>query len=309
MTRSELYNVSVKAMPVVEDDSVAKKKNVAIIGSGCAGLAAAYNLHRAGCKVTLFEKDGRLGGHANTIEVAGGVKVDTGFMVYNKLNYPNLCSLFSELDIKGIPTSMGFSVSMDGGKFEWCADSLAGLVATPGNLINPSFYQMMSDIARFNKLAKETLALRGSDAKKSVTVEHFLKEHAFSDSFTQHYLIPMTAAIWSSSAKTMLGFPLICLLTFLNNHMLLQMGDHIEWMTPANRSAEYVEKIRKIIGDANIRLNSCINTITRSAKGVVVTDTTGFKGQSDTHLCIYACNITARISRLIRHYCLRLPSG
>lgn len=271
MPRSELYNVSVTAMPIVPDDAAVKKKSVAVVGSGCAGLAAAYNLTKAGCKVTLFESDSRLGGHANTIEVAGGVKVDTGFMVYNTLNYPNLCALFQELDIKGISTSMGFSVSMDGGKFEWCADTLAGLVATPSNLVNPSFYQMMSDIVRFNKLAKETLALGDSDTKKSVTVEQFLKEHAFSDSFTQHYLIPMTAAIWSSSAKTMFGFPLICLLTFLNNHMLLQTGDHIMWMTPANRSREYVEKIRECIGDANIKLNCNIETVKRTSQGVTIT--------------------------------------
>lgn len=145
-----------------------------------------------------------------------GVDVDTGFMVYNSLNYPNLMAMFDELGIKGQSTTMGFSVSMDDGKFEWCAESLNGLLATPSNAVSPSFYLMMWDIVRFNKEAKKFLCLSESDPKKKQTTGEFLKAGRFSDSFVKYYLVPMTAAIWSASTGGILGFPAITLFTFLN---------------------------------------------------------------------------------------------
>ena len=195
--------------------SASVQKDVLVVGSGCAGLAAAWHLHRSNVDVTLFESDSRAGGHANTIEV-DGIEVDTGFMVYNAVNYPHLCSFFEEINLRGEETSMGFSVSMQNGNFEWCSDSLSGMLATPSNLINPSFYQMMWEIFRFNKEALAVLRLPDNHPNKASTVEEFLRDRKFSNSFRDHYLIPMTAAIWSATSKDMLGFPVITLFTFLN---------------------------------------------------------------------------------------------
>lgn len=145
-----------------------------------------------------------------------GVDVDTGFMVYNHLNYPNLCALFEELDVKGIPTSMGFSVSMNDGGFEWCSDSLSGLLATPSNAYNTNFYVMMKDILRFNEEAKKLLSHGNNNETKNITVKDFLHKHGLSDAFRDYYLIPMTAAIWSATTEDMLNFPASSLFTFLN---------------------------------------------------------------------------------------------
>jgi uncharacterized protein len=145
-----------------------------------------------------------------------GIDVDTGFMVYNALNYPNLLALFEELGISGTDTEMGFSVSMDEGKFEWCGDSLKGLFATPGNATSLSFYRMMSDILKFNKLALKALTLPEDHPTRKQTVGEFLSTRKFSDAFTNLYLVPMTAAIWSSSAKGIMDFPAITLFTFLS---------------------------------------------------------------------------------------------
>jgi predicted NAD/FAD-binding protein len=146
---------------------------------------------------------------------ADGVDVDTGFMVYNTLNYPNLCAFFAELGVEGVETCMGFSVSADDGKFEWCSGSLAGLMATPSNIVNPKFYRMMRDVFSFNTAATAFLAL-SEDDQKGLTTGEFLAKHGFSDSFKDYYLIPMTAAIWSASGGDMLGFPAASLFRFLD---------------------------------------------------------------------------------------------
>jgi hypothetical protein len=190
-------------------------KRVLVVGSGCAGLGAAWHLNRAGWDVTLKEADSRFGGHANTIAV-DGTEVDTGFMVYNALNYPNLMGLFEELGVAGLDTEMGFSVSLDDGAFEWCGDTLKGLCATRSNATNPAFYRMMRDILRFNTAAVKALSVPDHHPTRTQTVGEFLRVHGFSDAFTNLYLVPMTAAIWSSSARGILDFPAITLFTFLN---------------------------------------------------------------------------------------------
>ncbi|KAJ1431998.1 Mycolic acid cyclopropane synthetase-domain-containing protein [Ochromonadaceae sp. CCMP2298] len=225
---------------------VSPTKKVLVVGAGCAGLGTAWHLNRAGVDVTLYESDDRVGGHANTIS-ADGVDVDTGFMVYNTLNYPNLCAFFAELGVEGVETCMGFSVSADDGKFEWCSDSLAGLMATPSNIVNPKFYRMMRDVFSFNTAATAFLAL-SEDDQKGLTTGEFLAKHGFSDSFKDYYLIPMTAAIWSASGGDMLGFPAASLFRFLDNHLLLQVSENIQWMTPKNRSQEYVKKVVAELG-------------------------------------------------------------
>ena len=157
-----------------------EQRSVAVVGAGCAGLAAAWHLNRCGVEVRLFEAESWVGGHANTV-VVDNIAVDTGFMVYNSLNYPHLVSLFRELGIEGQPTTMGFSVSIDGGRFEWCSESLFGLLATPSNLLNPSFYSMLYQILRFNREAKKFLLLSDNHPSRALTVKEFLDHHNFSE--------------------------------------------------------------------------------------------------------------------------------
>ena len=137
-------------------------------------------------------------------------------MVYNTLNYPNLCAFFEELGIEGLPTTMGFSVSVEDGALEWCSDSFSGLFATPSNAYNPRFYSMMRDIFRFNEEAHRLLAMPESNPARNVTVRKFLQEKNLSDSFRDLYLVPMTAAIWSATTDDILNFPAVTLFTFLN---------------------------------------------------------------------------------------------
>lgn len=223
--KGKSYNPSVMNFP---ETVLGTRKRVAVIGSGCAGLGAAWHFNRTGADVYIFESNSRVGGHANTITV-DGVDVDTGFMVYNDLNYPNLVSLFEELGVEGESTNMGFSVSMDNGTFEWCGDSLKGLFATPSNLYNPQFYLMLRDIIRFNDLASKVLVSPSDDPSRSQSTGEFLNNNGFSAAFAQYYLVPMTAAIWSASTEGILSFPAITLFTFLDNHCLLQVAGHINW--------------------------------------------------------------------------------
>jgi predicted NAD/FAD-binding protein len=267
-------------------------KKVLVVGSGCSGLGSAWHLNRAGWDVTMKEADSRFGGHANTVSV-DGTEVDTGFMVYNSLNYPNLIALFQELGVEGLDTEMGFSVSMDDGKFEWCGDSLSGLLATPSNAINPAFYAMMRDILRFNKEALKALALPDNHPTRLITTGTFLEQHKFSKSFTNLYLVPMTAAIWSASTDGILGFPAITLFSFLNNHLLLQVTGHINWMTPAGRSKQYVQKIVEELG-SRAQSSRPVESITRSihpATGLDLITAVETNGEVSTYdNVIFACH-------------------
>ena len=236
--------------------------------------------------VQLWEADSRIGGHANTVNV-NGTDVDTGFMVYNELNYPNLCSLFDELNVSGEDTTMGFSVSMDNGKFEWCSDSLSGLLATPSNALNPSFYLMMYDILRFNKEAQKALGLPNDHPDRKLSVQEFLSAKGFSEQFAKLYLIPMTAAIWSASTDGIYSFPAITLCTFLNNHLLLQVSGHINWKTPAGRSRVYVEKICEELG-GNVHTNRAAIKIRREGESVYVTDKSNKEEKFDC--VVFACH-------------------
>ena len=238
-------------------ENLKQKQKVLVVGCGCAGIAVAWHLNNdPSIEVTVFEADSKIGGHANTI-LADGVKVDTGFMVYNSVNYPNLCAFFDEIGVEGQDTEMGFSVSMNGGKFEWCSESLAGLVATPSNALNPQFYTMMYDIMRFNKEANAALkSIQENEDKeeekeesqnnatgaiasvKNMTTGQFLAHHKFSTAFRDLYLVPMTGAIWSATTNDILAFPIVTLLTFLNNHLLLQVAENLSWRTPKYRSEQ-----------------------------------------------------------------------
>ncbi|HAQ33761.1 MAG TPA: NAD/FAD-binding protein, partial [Alphaproteobacteria bacterium] len=178
------------------------RARVAVIGSGISGLGAAWAL-RHSHDVTLFEKRDRLGGHSATVDIdydGTPLSVDTGFIVFNPLNYPNLVALFEHLGIATHQTDMSFGFAVKQG-LEWCSNGLGGVFAQKRNMARPSFLLMLRDILRFNDLAPAAL---DAGELRGLSLGQFLTRHNFSDGFREHYLLPMGAAIWSSTETGML---------------------------------------------------------------------------------------------------------
>ena len=174
---------------------------IAIIGSGVSGLACAHLLHPRH-DVTVFESDGRAGGHANTVTVTLGSRehrVDTGFIVYNERNYPLFTRLLGQLDVDSRPSDMSFSVSDEDAGMEWSGSSLAAVFAQPANLARPSFLRMLADVARFNHRAR---ALTAAPPNVDVTLGDFLADGGYSSRFVDWYLVPLAASIWSADPPT-----------------------------------------------------------------------------------------------------------
>lgn len=215
--------------------------NIAVIGSGISGLCAAWLLsHRH--KVTLYEGDGHLGGHANTAEVAtpeGTIPVDTGFIVYNEPNYPNLTALFDHLGVATEPTEMSFAVSLDSGAYEYAGSGMRGFFGQKRNLLSPSHWRLLADISRFFRSAVERVA----DLPSDITLGAFLEREGYSDRFVNDHILPMGAAIWSTPMAAMLEFPARAFLDFYGNHGMLQFRDRPAWRTVTGGSRSYVRRI------------------------------------------------------------------
>ncbi len=222
-------------------------RRIAVVGSGVAGLACAHLLDEFN-EVTLFEADGRLGGHANTVEVddpeVGPLGIDTGFIVHNDRNYPNLVRLLHRLGVATKPSEMSFGVEDRATGFAYRATNPATLLARPANAIDPRFWRMLIDITRFFRHGRRFLANPDPD----VTIGEFLDRHRYSDAFLQLHLLPMGAAVWSTGLDDFTRFPALSLLRFLDNHGLLGVGDRPEWRTVRGGSARYVDAIAERFG-------------------------------------------------------------
>ena len=245
------------------------RPRIAVVGSGIAGLGAAYRLSPQ-CDVTVFEADARLGGHAHTVDVTlpgprGDVThgVDTGFLVFNERTYPRLIALFAELGVEVSKSEMTFSVQAprpDGSQLEWSGTSLDTVFADRGNLLRPRFHGMLWDLMRFNRLAT-ALARRGVDAELAQPLEDFLSEHRFGTAFVDDYLLPMIGCIWSCSTVQMLRFPVGTLIRFCHNHGLLQVRERPQWFTVTGGSRQYVDKLAARVG--RVRLSTPVLGVTR----------------------------------------------
>ena len=246
---------------------------IAVIGSGISGNSAAWALSKTH-DVTVYEKRERLGGHSATVDVSfddGKVAVDTGFIVYNENNYPNLIRLFDHLNVKTEASDMEFSVSLDNGKMEWKGGKkLSGVFAQRTNLFSPGFLRMLRDIFRFNKRARQDLQ---SGALCGLTFDDYLNKTGFSKRLKNDYLVPMTSAIWSTPSTKMLEFPAESLIQFMKNHSLIQ-SERPKWRTVSGGSRNYVEKLTQDT-DAIFKMNSEVTSVERITSGVAVTDTNG----------------------------------
>ena len=217
--------------------------DLAVIGSGAAGLAAAWLLatrHR----VTIYERELRVGGHAHSVDIDHGgrrLSVDTGFLVYNTHNYPNFTRLLDALGVESHESDMSFAASFDGGAFEYAGDrTLKGLIAQPVNLLRPNYWRMLADVVRFYKRAERDAA---DPVFGNLTVGEYLRSIGYSRAFIDGHLMPMAAAIWSAPRDRIARFPLRAFVAFFANHGLLQLKDRPRWRTISGGSARYVEKI------------------------------------------------------------------
>ena len=240
--------------------------DVAVVGSGIAGLSAAWLLSQKH-RVTLFEADGRPGGHSNTVEVPSAGKripVDTGFIVYNESAYPNLSAMFAYLGVETKATEMSFAVSLDDGALEYSGTDLRGLFAQPRNLLRPRFWSMLRDLVRFYREAP-----RDAERFGMMPLDSYLDARGYGRPFRDDHLYPMAAAIWSTPAARVGDYPFEAFVRFCENHQLLQLSNRPLWRTVAGGSARYVEKLTQGFGD-RLRLNSAALRIDRDAHGVAI---------------------------------------
>ena len=245
-------------------------KQLAVIGSGIAGLTAAHYLSTR-YRVHLFEANDYIGGHTHTVDITvEGVPcaVDTGFIVFNDRTYPNFMRLLDELAVPFQKTEMSFSVRNDGIGLEYNGHTLGTLFAQRRNLVSPSFLRMLMDIVRFNRQVKKTSA--DPDCQ---TLGEFLDARRFGSLFRDNYLFPMVAAIWSMGLDDIRQFPLPFFVRFFDNHGLLNLVDRPQWYTITGGSRSYIPKITDRFTD-HIHLSSPVRKIVRESTGIrVMTDT------------------------------------
>ncbi|MGH7870418.1 MAG: NAD(P)/FAD-dependent oxidoreductase [Candidatus Dormibacteraceae bacterium] len=246
---------------------------IAVVGTGISGLAAGWMLHRH-AEVTVYEKNSYPGGHTNTVTVsdgAGTLAVDTGFIVFNELNYPNLTALFRLLGVGSHPSEMSFSASIDDGRVEWSGDNLNTLFAQRQNLLSRAHWRMLRDILRFNREGKRALET-GLDP--DLSLGEFLDIRDYGPELRYRYLLPMAAAIWSCPMDRMLEFSANSFLRFCNNHCLLNLMRRPQWRTVTGGGREYVKRLAKSLAP-DLHLNRAVTVITRTPTGVQIQDQHG----------------------------------
>jgi len=253
-----------------------ERQKIAIVGSGISGLSAAWLLAK-NHHVTLYEADDRLGGHANTMSVKtadGPVAVDTGFIVYNEPNYPNLTALFTHLDVPTIATDMSFALSMQTagrrGSYEYSSSGTFGFFGQATNVFRPRHWQLLMDILRFIKTADP--AARNLDP--AVSLGEFLHDADYSKGFLEHHIAPMGAAIWSTAMADMLAFPARTFIDFYANHGLLSFPAIPFWRTVKGGSQAYIDRLIKD-SDIEIATSTGVKEIIRHPTYVHIKDSRG----------------------------------
>ncbi|MFH7566511.1 NAD(P)/FAD-dependent oxidoreductase [Oceanimonas smirnovii] len=259
--------------------------NIAVIGSGIAGLTSVWLLSKQH-NVTLFEANDYLGGHTATVDVPLNGRtyaVDTGFIVFNDRTYPRFQRLLESIGIRARPTEMSFSVQQATTGLEYNGHTLSTLFAQRKNLVNGRFYGFLLEIVRFNLLCKR--ALQEGSLSDQDTLGRFLERYGFSEFFAGHYVLPMVAAIWSSSLADSRDFPLAFFLRFFNHHGLLNLVDRPQWYVVEGGSRSYIPALVK--GVQQVCLNTPVQSVRRLEQGVEITTPTGTRQFDEV---IFACH-------------------
>ncbi|KZF19933.1 amine oxidase [Xylona heveae TC161] len=270
------------------------RKKVAIVGSGCAGIGALWALQHTEHDIHLYESEDRLGGHTNTVTFehdGHNTNVDTGFIVLNTATYPNFISFLKQLDVETLPTEMTFGVSRDQGAFEWAGTSLSAVFAQRSNIFRPRMWRMIFDIIRFNQFALDLLVDESQDLEeeshsstgkaaappsfsfsKQISIGEYLEREGYSDAFRDDYLIPMTAAVWSTSPdKCSLEFPAMTLVRFMwNHHLLSTVRARPKWLTLKHGGKAYIDAVMKRFPSDRIHLSTPIASASSSSDGRVL---------------------------------------
>ncbi|EGY19960.1 amine oxidase [Verticillium dahliae VdLs.17] len=258
------------------------RKKVAVVGSGCSGIAALWALNRSHHDVHLYEAASRLGGHTNTVKWTNGkfeTSVDTGFIVLNTATYPNFINFLKRVKVDTVPTEMTFGVTRDRGLFEWAGTSLDAVFCQRKNLFSPRMWRMIFDIVRFNQFALDLL-ITGDDVNDAAamnghshayghgagpeeTIGEYLERERYSDAFRDDYLIPMTAAVWSTSPdKCTLDFPAVTLVRFMwNHHLLSTVATRPDWLTLKDCGKSYIDAVMRGFPSNHLHLNSPVTKI------------------------------------------------
>jgi uncharacterized protein len=262
-----------------------RRMRIAVVGSGIAGMTAAYRLSREH-EVTVFEANEHFGGHTFTkdVELQGRpYAVDMGFIVFNHWTYPHFIALLDELGVASQPSNMSFSVSCEKTGLEYNGTSLNSLFAQRRNIVNPSFLRMIADILRFNRQSKAVLAQEETGA----TLGDYLKEHGYSRSFIEYYVVPMGRAIWSATEEAMLNCPVRFFVDFFERHGFLNVNDRPVWRAIRGGSREYAKKLVAPYKQ-RLRLSTPVAGVQRQADCVIIRTGRGDVERFD--YVIFACH-------------------
>lgn len=270
-------------------------KKVAIVGTGISGLTCAHLLNKKN-DITVYEANDYIGGHTATKTITDEGEthdIDTGFIVFNDWTYPNFIKLMNSLGVDYQPTEMSFSVTSKKANLEYNGNTINSLFAQRRNILRPKFWRIVRDILKFNKACKAMVADKRDTS--ALTLQDIIDELGLSEDFARYYILPMCAAIWSSSLEQTRGFPLTFFLQFFNNHGLLNITDRPQWYTIKGGSRQYIAPLIEAF-KSQIKLSCGVKNVSRIGEKWCVTDVTG--GIEEFDDVVFACHSDQALAML-----------